>query len=82
MDQPERMIPIDRPTWFCWINDQPQEFFAHDTRYLFIDAETGDSQVFQQNWWPEVNGADMFVSDADWLTTTTMIYSTVHVADP
>jgi len=81
-DQPQRAKVMDRETWFCWIDDNPRQFFQHDTRFLFIDAETGDSVVFQEGWWPEINGTSFFMSDADWLATTTIVYSSIHVNDP
>jgi hypothetical protein len=81
-DLPQRAKVLDRETWFCWINDDPNQFFQHDTRYVFIDAVTGDSIVFQEGWWPEINGTSVFMSDADWLTTTTIVYSTLHVNEP
>jgi len=52
--------PIQDNTWFVFIDDQPQAFFAHGTRYVFIDAQTGDYEIKPESWPPEINGYSMW----------------------
>jgi PKD repeat protein len=52
--------PIQGNTWFVFIDDQPQAFFSHDTRYVFIDAQTGDYEIKPESWPPEINGFSMW----------------------
>ncbi len=77
----ERSRAIAGATWFCWINDNPQAFFQHNTRYVFIDAETGDVEVIVEGWWPELNGDSIFMSDEAWESADTIIYSCIHTED-
>ena len=69
---------ISRPTWFVWINDNPESFFAHKTRYLFINAESGQHEVSIEEWWPELNGESLFMSDEERLDLNLIIYSDLH----
>jgi len=51
---------IDRPTWFVFIDDDPMAFFAHDCRYVFINAQTGAYDVVDETWPPEINDNSMW----------------------
>jgi hypothetical protein len=46
---------MDGPTWFAWVFDEPTLEFEHETRYVFIDAVTGELVVRTRNWWPLLN---------------------------
>jgi len=63
-DEPTRAKTITAPTWFAYIDDEPDAFFAHKVRYVFIDAASGAVTVVAQQWWPEVDGATPFSRDA------------------
>jgi PKD repeat protein len=52
--------PIDTDTWFVFIDDEPLAFFAHDSRYVFIDAQTGSYDVNNETWPPQVNNLSMW----------------------
>ena len=52
--------PIDASTWFIFVDDDPLAFFAHDTRYVFIDAQTGSYDVSDETWPPEINNLSMW----------------------
>jgi len=52
--------PIDASTWFIFIDDDPQAFYAHATRYVFIDARTGDYSIVNQSWPPLINNFSMW----------------------
>jgi hypothetical protein len=43
------------PTWFAWLYDEPAMEFEHPTRYVFVDAVTGEYEVHRQDWWPLLN---------------------------
>jgi len=77
----ERARTITAPTWFCWIDDDSQSFFGHDTRYVFIDATTGAVEVVVEKWWPELNGQSLFMSDAEWDDLQLVIYSSIHLIE-
>ena len=72
---------IASPTWFSWINDDPQAFFSHPTRYLFIDATTGQTEVRPADWWPVLNGTPLWMSDEEWTDEALVIYSEVHIEE-
>ena len=58
---------IDGPTWFVFIDDAPEAFFAHSARYVFIDALTEEYDTVAESWPPEINGFSMWDSQAhDW----------------
>ena len=69
---------IENPVWFGWINDSPQAFFAHGTRYVFIDARTGNYTIETYSWWPVVNGESLWMSEEERENPDVLIYSTVH----
>ncbi len=51
---------IDDDTWFAFIDDSPEAFYAHPTRYVFIDAASGDYEVVSESWPPDINGNSMW----------------------
>ncbi|MBN1152906.1 MAG: isopeptide-forming domain-containing fimbrial protein [Dehalococcoidia bacterium] len=51
---------IDKETWFAFIDDAPEAFFAHPCRYVFIDAVTGGYKVEVESWPPDINGVSMW----------------------
>jgi hypothetical protein len=50
-----RQKTFSRLTWFAWVNDRPLAYFAHPTRYVFVDAHTGELSVETRSWWPSLN---------------------------
>jgi hypothetical protein len=52
--------PIEQNTWFIFIDDNPQAFYTHATRYVFIDAKTGSYDVSSQSWPPMINNYSMW----------------------
>ena len=70
---------IRQPTWFGWVDDDPEAFFEHPTRYVFIDSASGAVDVESQPWWPVLNGASLWMSGAEWRDTTLVIYSDIHL---
>lgn len=51
---------IDTNTWFIFVDDAPEAFFAHDTRYVFIDAKTGSYDIIDETWPPVINNVSMW----------------------
>jgi hypothetical protein len=51
---------IDKDTWFAFIDDAPEAFFAHPCRYVFIDATSGTYKVESESWPPDINGSSMW----------------------
>jgi len=51
---------IDGDTWFAFIDDAPEAFYAHPVRYVFIDAISGDYDVVDDTWPPEIDGNSMW----------------------
>ena len=77
-DAPERQRTMTADTWFCWIDDNPQAFFEHNTTYVIIDVATGGVDVIVEGWWPELNGSPLFMTDAEWEDPDIVIYSCIH----
>ena len=51
---------IDNKTWFIFIDDMPWAFFAHPTRYVLIDSQTGETTVINEFWPPLINNESMW----------------------
>lgn len=78
-DVPEETTTVERPTWFAWIDDHPQAFFAHPTRFVFIDAESGAVEVKQARWWPVLDGESLFMSREERTDLELIVYSELHL---
>jgi len=74
---------LSSPAWFFWVDDDPLARFSHPTRYVLVDAGTGEFTVTNQGWWPYVNGQAV----TQWVDTTgrwdakNWAYSNVPAAD-
>jgi PKD repeat protein len=51
---------IATKTWFIFIDDNPQAFYAHATRYVLMDARDGSYTIYNDSWPPEINGYSMW----------------------
>lgn len=54
---------ISDSTWFIFVDDNPGAFFAHDCRYIFMDANTMSWDVVDESWPPEINDVSMWDED-------------------
>jgi len=56
------------PTWFFWIDDNPFDQFSHPTRYVFVNAQSGQTTVQEQGWWPYIDGepVSQWLDDERW----------------
>ena len=75
----EEKRTINSPVWFGWVNDWPQAFFEHDTRYVYIDAYTGNYEVVTHGWWPVIDGESQWMSDEEKKNPAVLIYSDVNL---
>lgn len=75
-DEPDRDTTLTAATWFAYIDDEPDAFFAHKVRFVFIDAATGKVTVKVQQWWPEIDGDPPFSRAAVAATPELRIFST------
>ncbi|MCI0715524.1 MAG: hypothetical protein L0Y77_04275 [Chlorobi bacterium] len=72
---------LNKPTWFGWINDNPQAFFEHETRFVYIDAVTGNYEVTAEKWWPVVDGESLWMSEEEKDNPAVLIYSDIHLSN-
>ena len=63
-------------TWFFWVNDFPFAMFSHPTRYVFIDASTGDYTIEIEGWWPQLNEEDLWGTPEEYWDKNYWVYST------
>ncbi len=54
---------INKTTWFVFIDDDPQAFFAHSTRFVLIDAKTASYNIINEVWPPTINNLSMWDMD-------------------
>jgi peptide/nickel transport system substrate-binding protein len=57
---------IEESAWFFWIDDSPKGAFEHKTRFVLIDAETGEATVTQERWWALLNGEPLWVETEEY----------------
>lgn len=74
----ERVYLMDAPTWFAYIDDKPLAEFIHPTRFVFIDATTGEYRVTNEEWWPELNGVSLFCSVRELSDENLVVFSTLR----
>jgi PKD repeat protein len=51
---------ITSRSWLIFIDDNPEAFYSHPTRYVLINARTGTYTIYNDGWPPEVNGYSMW----------------------
>ncbi len=73
---PEHVYTIEENTWFFWINDFPYAMFSHPTRYVFINALTGEYEIKIESWWPQLNRTDLWGSSEEYWNKQYWVYST------
>lgn len=68
---PDETVTLKDPTWFCWIDDEPDAEFAHPCRYVFLNARTGKYIVRAYEWGPVLNDTNVLwqeIKDRDFKT--------------
>jgi len=61
-----RFRVMSGPTWFAWLDDDARAGFAHETRYVYVDAYTGQLTTEVREWWPLLNGRPAWYTRRDW----------------
>jgi hypothetical protein len=56
----KEFIVCDEDCWFFWFDDNPLAQFAHETRYVLVNASSGKLIVKEADWWPVVRGKIMW----------------------
>ncbi len=75
----EPVVTISVLTWFGWVNDAPQAFFEHPTRYVLINAQNGSYEVLTKKWWPVLDGESLWMSEEEKENPAVLIYSDVNL---
>lgn len=72
---------IEHPTWFFWIDDEPDAKFVHPVRFVYIDARhpkpvVGDGIIVDhQGLWPKINGESYLGGEYErFFTTNDRVY--------
>jgi len=52
---PEKTKTIERTTWFCWADRDPDADFGHPTNFIFLEARNGKLIIEGQTWSPVLN---------------------------
>lgn len=55
--------PVNEASWFVFVDDMPEAYYAHPVRYVFIEAQSGEVTVYDEQWPPLVNDIDLFDAD-------------------
>jgi hypothetical protein len=68
-------VTLTRVKWFFWVDDLPLAEYAHDTRFVYIDADNGVSTVTYEQWWCLINGEPQWVEEEDYLNPMNWVFS-------
>jgi hypothetical protein len=71
----QEFIICKSASWFFWLDDDPLAQFAHDTRYLIMDANTGKMEIREAEWWPVVNGEVVWGKTEERDSDATVVYA-------
>lgn len=73
---PEETETVSVPTWFAWIDDEPDAEFGHATRFVFIDADSGEIRILEKEWGPVLNDVQvLWRSLEDWDEAKGLIFA-------
>lgn len=62
-------------TFVLWIDEYPGALFAHPTKTILIDSETGNFTIKETQWWPTVNGVGLWGLQSERDKIETQIHS-------
>jgi hypothetical protein len=80
---PSNMREITSPVWFFWLDDEPASEFEHNTRFVFIDCETGNVTMREEKWWPVLDGISLWTDDEDYWDENNWVFSRLkHITKP
>ena len=62
------VIPYDFEgvVWFFWIDRAPYARYAHPTQFVLIDAADGTFEVYDEAWWPVLNGQSLWIEPTEY----------------
>ncbi len=61
--------------WFFWIDDTPYAKYAHPVRFVFYGVESQDSTVYDEEWWPVLNGKSLWVEEDEYWNKIYWVYN-------
>jgi hypothetical protein len=57
---------LEDDSWFFWVDDAPYAKYAHPTRFIFFGVHTRNTTIYQEAWWPVLNGSPLWTSSEYW----------------
>lgn len=69
---------IEGETWFFWIDDAPGALFVHPNRFAFVPASGGDITVQDEEWWPELNGAGLWIDEDEYWDPDNWVWANIE----
>jgi hypothetical protein len=79
-DSPVFTKQISEKTWFFWIDDAPAALFAHPTRFVFVQASSGEVTVVDEDWWPVLNGESLWVDEDEYWDEDNWAFSNINIS--
>ncbi len=59
MNVESQMFTCQNACWIFFVDKMPDAHFAHPVSIILLDAETGEQQVMETEWWPQVEGPNI-----------------------
>jgi hypothetical protein len=53
-------ITCENDCWLFMIDEAPRAHFCHGVQIVLVDAWTGEVDIIESEWWPELNGQPIF----------------------
>lgn len=72
----ENITVLENTVWLVWIDDFPHLPLEHETRYVYIDANTGEISKKIERWNPVVNSVELWGTVDEYMDKTYWVYST------
>lgn len=70
----QEFVVCEADCWFFWFDENPLAEFAHETRFVLVDAFTGEVRVQESEWWPVINGKVTWGTAAERASDKLLIY--------
>ncbi|MBU7047018.1 MAG: hypothetical protein HXS54_11350 [Theionarchaea archaeon] len=67
--------PLKENSWFFWIDDDPYAKYAHPVRFVFFGAESKETTVYNEEWWPVLNGTPLWVDKSEYWNAFYWVYN-------
>jgi hypothetical protein len=58
--KPTMRMVAQNQSWLFMIDELPGAHFAHPVKLVLVDATTGEKQEMETEWWPKVDGIQLF----------------------